>query len=104
MAKRKTIGTSPLDAVVPVRAEETAPTAAAPVRTKATTTTKQRLTVHVSDDLVNRVKNVVYWTPGLTLAGLAEQAFAQIVDELEKENCGPFRQRKEELKGGRPLK
>jgi len=74
------------------------------VPVQAKTISKQCLTVHVSDELVNRVKNVVYWTPGLTLAGLAEKAFAQIVEELEKKRGEPFPQRQEELKGGRPLK
>ena len=46
----------------------------------------------------------MYWTPGLTLASLAEEAFAKAVDELEKQNGKDFQERKSELKTGRPVK
>ncbi len=67
---------------------------------------KERLTVHVPVDLIDRVKNAVYWTPGVTLAGLSEEGLTKAVQRLEKKhNQGkPFAKRKAELKGGRPLK
>lgn len=65
---------------------------------------KERLTVHLSVELINRIRNVVYWTPGLTLADLGEDAFNHAVAEREKKRDGSFPQRKEELKGGRPIK
>ncbi len=60
--------------------------------------------MHLSVDLIDRVKNAVYWTPGLTLAGLAEDALSKAVERLERERKEPFPPRKAELKGGRPLK
>jgi hypothetical protein len=45
----------------------------------------------------------VYWTPGLTLASLAEEVFTKAVDVLEEEREAPFPKRKEELKTGRPI-
>jgi hypothetical protein len=65
---------------------------------------KERLTVHLSQELINRIRNAVYWTPGLTLADLGEDAFTRVVAEREKQRGGAFPQRKEELKGGRPIK
>jgi hypothetical protein len=65
---------------------------------------KQRITVQISEDVIERIKNAVYWTPGLTLASLAEEAFAKVVDELERENGKSFQERKSELKTGRPVK
>ena len=65
---------------------------------------KQRLTVHVSVDLIRRVKNAVFWTPGLTLAGLAEKALADALRKLEKGAGNPFPERTHELRGGRPMK
>ena len=70
-----------------------------PKRTKAV---KQRITVQISFDVIERLKNAVYWTPGLTIASLAEEAFSNAVDMLEKENV-TFPHRKEELKTGRPI-
>jgi len=108
MAKRKTMGENPLDAVIPTK------TAARPPRRSAAATQtphekrarviKERLTVHLPVPLIDRVKNAVYWTPGLTLASLAEKSLESTVDTLEKKNGEPFPQRKTDLKGGRPIK
>ncbi len=117
MPKRSTIGLNPLDAVVPkaepapIAKEEPKPAAPRKPKRKAPAPVstgerieKQRLTVHVPVDLIDRLKNAVYWTPGLTLAGLAEDAFDRALKSIEKEQGGPFPQRDQELRGGRPLK
>ncbi len=70
---------------------------------KKTRSQKQRITVQISVDVIERVKNAVYWTPGLTLAALAEEALSKAVDELEGKNGEAFSKRKDELKTGRPL-
>lgn len=64
---------------------------------------KQRITVQISEEVIERIKNAVYWTPGLTLASLAEEALAKAVDQLEKEKGAHFPKRKDELKTGRPI-
>lgn len=97
MAKRRTtIGTNPLDTVIPARQKIQESEVTLKIR-------KERLTVHLPVDLIERVKNAVYWTPGLTLARLAEEALAAAVERLERERGEPFPPRKSELKGGRPL-
>lgn len=65
---------------------------------------KQRITVQLSSHLLNRLKNAVYWTPGMTLASAIEAAIERQLCELEQVNNGEFEQRPEELKAGRPLK
>jgi hypothetical protein len=113
--RRKTIGNSPLDTVVPRREPESdtpipnASTEASTEKQRAreenpSRVTKERLTVHVPVELIDRVKNIVYWTPGLTLARLAEEALTKEVEKREKERGEPFPHRAEELRGGRPLK
>lgn len=104
--RKATIGVNPLDTIIPSAQEPTEP-----IATKATTgitgtlgTGKERLTVHMTAELIDRVKNAVYWTPGLTLAGLAEEAFTEVVQRLEAGRGEPFPPRREELKGGRPLR
>lgn len=64
---------------------------------------KSRLTINLSVDLIERVKNSVYWTPGLTMSSLSEKALIKAVDSLEKKNGEPFPHRKEELRPGRPV-
>jgi hypothetical protein len=113
--KRKTIGETPWDAVVPpketsaaappkkgtnVSVKKTRTTPASPTRTVR----KERLTVHLSVDVIERAKNAVFWTPGLTLARMAEEALQKALEGLEKAHGGPFAHRKAELKGGRPMK
>lgn len=113
---RKTIGNNPLDAVVPdLRALQKPGVALteSPFQTKNASSIetprdegirKERLTIHLSSALIERVKNAVFWTPGLTLAELGENALSRMVDELEAERGAPFESRTSELKGGRPLK
>ena len=122
---RRTIGINPLDAVIPDlrsqsrdsqglegldrRGGETTPAndPAADAEALALTRakdTKERLTIHVPVPLIERVKNAVFWTPGLTLADLGARALEEYVTQLETENGGPFEQRRHELKGGRPMR
>jgi len=65
---------------------------------------KQRITVQISAEVIERVKNAVYWTPGLTLAKLAEDALTAYVNVMERNKGHAFIPRKEELTCGRPLK
>lgn len=124
MNPRKTMGVdpfeeSPLDGLVPPpKKKEDKPVQTDPPREsskKATGTpskqggnkpqaTKERLTVHLPLEVIERAKNAVFWTPGLTLAGLAEGAFLDALERMEKKNGKPFPKRKADLKGGRPIK
>lgn len=64
----------------------------------------ERLTLHLSSKLVDRIRNAVYWTPGLTIAELAETALSESIDQLEAERGEAFAARGSELKRGRPIK
>jgi hypothetical protein len=111
MAMRKTRGLNPLDAVVSNPWASTRNHEQEPVPVKISRpperrpkVEKERLTVHLPINLIDRLKNAVYWTPGLTLAGLAEATLREAIDKLEKERGEPFPPRTRELTGGRPLK
>ena len=67
-------------------------------------TTKERFTVNLPPELIERARNAVYWTPGLTLAGLAEDALLKALRRLEKANDGPFKERDGKLTAGRPVR
>lgn len=51
------------------------------------------ITVYIPVSLIEQVKNVVFWTPGLTIASLAEKAITNGVDTLEKERGEAFPKR-----------
>ena len=106
MAKRQTIGDNPLDAYISLSASNGVAVLEEETSRKPqqqTKSSKQRITVQISVDVIERLKNAVYWTPGLTLASLAEEAFSKAIDVLENEREAPFPRRKEELKTGRPI-
>lgn len=108
MAKRQTIGDNPLDSLfqpsIENRGSQTALLEEQQTQQrKSKPSKKQRITVQISENVIERIKNAVYWTPGLTLASLAEDAFSKVVDALEEEREAPFPKRKEELKTGRPI-
>ena len=52
---------------------------------------------------MEKAKNAAYWTPGLTLAGLAMAGISAELERLEKKHGGPFKVRERELVGGRPF-
>ena len=111
----KTIAANPLTAYLspePKKSSKTTTVAATKVgatkiekKEEITSHLKQRVTIHISVDLIDRVKNAVYWEPGLTLTEFAERAFDRELKKWEREWGEEYPQRKEyQLKGGRPLK
>ena len=126
---RSTIGNDPFATVIPTLTEfepvqemvvETeTPVVTSPVRTRRpkaenrdrpeppssqAVVGKQKLTIHLEANLVNRVKNAAYWNPRLTIAKIAESGIRQSLDKVEKENGGQYPERESELVGGRPIK
>ena len=71
--------------------------------TKAEGQKKEKLTVHLTHDLIERVKNAAYWNPRLTIASIAEIGVRYAIEQVEKEYGGPYPPRESELKGGRPI-
>lgn len=65
---------------------------------------KMRITLHISAQVIDRLKNAVYWEPGMTLAGFAEEALEKALNEMEAERGKPFEKRRQHrLRGGRPI-
>ncbi len=65
---------------------------------------KMRITFYISKDVVENAKNAAYWTPGMTLSSLAEQALSDYIEEMEDQRKAPFTPRENELAKGRPAK
>lgn len=74
-----------------------------PVKSKQAVKQKHKITVMVDNELVERLKNAVYWSPGKSVSGVMEEALQIAVDQLEKQNGKPFAERNSELKKGRKL-
>ena len=63
---------------------------------------KIRLTVSLPSDLVDRLRDAVYWSPSLTLAWLIAQSLQIALTEMESLHQGPFPKRMKRLRTGRP--
>lgn len=61
-----------------------------------------RLTVSLPGDLVDRLRNAVYWSPSLTLAWLIAQSLRTSLAEMESLRQTPFPKRTNALRAGRP--
>ncbi|WP_455245143.1 hypothetical protein [Petrachloros mirabilis] len=61
-----------------------------------------RLTVTLPSDLVEQMRDAVYWTPGVTLAWVIGRALQSGLVELVTANHGPFPKRAKPLRAGRP--
>ena len=61
-----------------------------------------RLTVSLPGDLVDRLRDAVYWSPDLKLAWLIAQSLRTSLEELETSRQGPFPKRMMALRAGRP--
>jgi hypothetical protein len=63
---------------------------------------RQRMTVSLPTDLLERMRDAAYWTSGTTMAGLISSALEELLNNLESRNGQPFSPRLQDLKPGRP--
>ena len=61
-----------------------------------------RLTVNLPADIADRMRDAVYWTPGLTLAWFVASAIRMSLTELETINRAPFPKRAGKLRPSHP--
>ncbi len=61
-----------------------------------------RLTVSLPCDLVDRLRDAVYWSPSLTLAWLIALSLRTSLTEMESFRQCPFPKRTNALRAGRP--
>lgn len=65
---------------------------------------RQRLTAILPADLIEKARDVCYWTPGLTIAALVEDALRAELKKREAKHGAPFRPRSGPIRTGRPIK
>jgi hypothetical protein len=64
---------------------------------------KERMTVQINKDILEGVKDIVYWER-TTVAQFVEKALEAALINFEKKNGEPYPKRKAQLKPGRPMK
>jgi hypothetical protein len=65
---------------------------------------KERFTINVPPDLIERARRTVVHTLGLTISSLVEEALTKELDLREKQNGGPFPSSSARPQTGRPVK
>lgn len=65
---------------------------------------RERLTVKLRVGIIDRLRNAVFYTPGLTINGFIEQCITTTVDQMEQERGAAFPERTANLRAGRPPK
>ena len=63
---------------------------------------RQRMTVSLPTDLLERIRDAAYWSSDTTMAGLISSALENHLHNLESRNGHPFSPRLQNLKPGRP--
>lgn len=64
---------------------------------------KVRVTVLVDSEVAEKARDVVFFTPGETLASFAERALTKAIEESEKDRGEAFPKRHSNLPLGRPV-
>ena len=105
MSIKKTIGMNPLEAYLqPTIQEHKKQLPKITEEQQQPKETKERITIHVSSNIIEKVKNAVFWEPGLTISALTEEALSITIKKMEKARGAEYPERKHHnLKGGRPL-
>ena len=62
---------------------------------------RQRMTVSLPAELLERMRDAAYWTSGTTMAGLISSAMEDLLHNLETQNGRPFSLGLQDLKPGR---
>ncbi len=70
---------------------------------KQLSSVKDRMTVQICLDVIEGVKDIVYWHR-LTIAQFVEDALREAITKAENKNGGTFKKREAQLRAGRPLK
>ncbi len=73
-------------------------------QSSSTPINRERITAKLPVELIERMRNAVYWTPGLTLTELIAQAVSERLDLIEAQRGEPFPPRQGNLKTGRPIR
>jgi len=103
MEKKKTIGNNPLEAYLGSKKDKQQNSDMQQPECM-NVKKKERITIHLTSDLIDKVKNVVFWEPGLTLTGFAEYALEKALQEMEEKRGEKYPEREERtLKSGRPV-
>jgi hypothetical protein len=63
-----------------------------------------RLTLVMQPELLERVRNAAFWSPGETLAAIGHRGVLAELQRMEEQNGGPFPPRSRPLRTGRPPK
>lgn len=102
MAKRpnkRGLGNDPLDRIIPNEK-----TKGKKIRDeRLDSDEKVRMTVHIAESIIEKARDYVWWSPGITLAEFVATAMENELNKIEKRLGRKIEVRKGELTSGRPI-
>jgi hypothetical protein len=90
-----TIGSNPLDAVIPQKQATTTP------ELPASAAPKRAMTVRLDQGLIEKLQAAVYWTPGETITSVMERGALNEIKAMEGKNGGAFQPAAGKVQTGR---
>lgn len=73
------------------------------LKTKVSSRGKQPYSFTLPFELVDKLRDVVFWTPGANMSNLAEEALNDLIKRMEAERGEPFPRRTSKIGTGRPI-
>lgn len=73
-----------------------------PVREDERVVARERLTVKLPGELIDHLRDAVYYTDGITITSVLEDSIRAHIARLEKQRGAAFPKRLEDLRPGRP--
>lgn len=64
---------------------------------------KCAFTLYITNELAERIRSAVYWTPGLSVSKFAEEALDVAINRLEEAQGAPFEEREGGMRRGKML-
>lgn len=64
---------------------------------------KKNFSVSITPAVLDKIRDIVYWTPGLTVSGLVETCFINVANAMEADRGSEFPARTGQLSMGRPV-
>lgn len=65
---------------------------------------KKNFSISINYEVLDKIRDIVYWTPGISVSGLIENCLVNLINAMEQERGEQFPKRTGQLHIGRPLK
>ena len=62
---------------------------------------RKNITIRIDEEIIDKVKDIVYWEPGMSMSDLFEQSIKVMIKELQDKHGKKYEKRPKNIKCGR---